>query len=542
MAGAVAAGVAQSLACIPLAVLLRRVFDVILPARDLTGLWIAVGELLALQAGTLLLMWWIRTTTLRVSQDVLTALRRDCIAHLYQLPREFHTSADMEHLHVTMVYETQYMDAMNTALTAAILPASLSSLALLLVLFRTEPRFAIIIAVSAPALFVANRAMTRRVWFGQELLRQAFENFSRGVRFCLSAMDLTKSQAAEEGELTRQTRTLENLRRVALDLTRLDTGQQMIQSALLLMSTLSVLLAGGWAVAKGSLTGGQMMAFYVVAALFAAQARTLVEAVPAVRMGMRAFRQVSEMLSTGAREPYQGTDPVHEIRELRMENAGFAYPGGPPLIEGCNLAVKRGETVAILGANGSGKSSLMFLFSGFYRPRSGALFVNDRPYEQTDMRSLRSRMAIVPQHPFLFAGSVRENLTYGVEDAPEEAIREALEQADAADFIAELPEGLGTGIGELGVRLSGGQRQRLVIARALLRRPDLLILDEPTNHLDEEGIATLMRNLAHLPFRPAVIIISHEWRVLRHTSRALHLSEGRLQESASELTSVSGPQ
>ena len=540
MAGAVAAGVAQSLACIPLAMLLRRVFDVILPARDLTGLWIAVGELLALQAITLLLMWWIRTTTLQVSQDVLTTLRRDCIRLLYELPREFHTTADMEHLHVTMVYETQLMDAMNNSLTASILPSSLSAAALFFVLFRTEPGFALIVAVSAPALFVVNRAITRKVWFRQELLRQAFENFSRAVRFCLNAMDLTKSQAAEKGELARQTETIENLRRVALDLTRLDTGQQIIQSALLLASTLTVLLAGGWAVAEGRLTGGQMMAFYVITALFASQARTIVEAIPPVRMGMRAFRQVSELLGIPAREPYQGSECVGEIRELRMQNASFSYPDGPVLIDDCSLTIRRGDTVAILGANGSGKSSLMFLFAGFYRPQRGNLFVNGLPYEQTGMRSLRSRMAIVPQHPFLFAGTVRENLTYGAEDATEEAISEAIGQTGAADFIKELPEGFDTGIGELGVRLSGGQRQRLVIARALLRRPDLLILDEPTNHLDEAGIAGLMHSLGSLPYRPAVMIISHEWRVLRHTSRALYLSEGRLRESTPELPSFSG--
>jgi ABC-type bacteriocin/lantibiotic exporter with double-glycine peptidase domain len=143
-------------------------------------------------------------------------------------------------------------------------------------------------------------------------------------------------------------------------------------------------------------------------------------------------------------------------------------------------------------------------------------------------------MALVPQTPFLFAGTIRANVAYGQDQAPTEAVWEALGWAGAAEFVAQLPGALETLIGERGVRLSGGQRQRLVIARALLRRPELLILDEPTNHLDDDGIASLVENLGRLPFRPAVIIVSHEWRVLRHTSQAWRLTEGRLVETVPE--------
>jgi len=150
------------------------------------------------------------------------------------------------------------------------------------------------------------------------------------------------------------------------------------------------------------------------------------------------------------------------------------------------------------------------------------------------MRSLRARVAVVPQAPFLFADTIRANVGYGVGEISGPAIREALEWAGAASFVNALPDGLDTQIGEQGVRLSGGQRQRLAIARALLRRPDLLILDEPTNHLDEDGVSGLMESLDRLPFRPAVIVVSHEWRVLRHTDEAWRLEDGRLHRAAVE--------
>ncbi|HUI79716.1 MAG TPA: ABC transporter ATP-binding protein [Bryobacteraceae bacterium] len=530
LCGITAAGFAQSFAYIPLAALLRRTFDVVLPARDTSGLLLAIGGLLGIQVGTLLLAWWTRMAALRASQEVVSRLRQESIQRLYELPRGFHTSVDAERLHVTLVYETNWIESMNNALAANLLPAALSAMVLFLLLFWTEPRYALIIGVSAPALFTLNRMMTRKAWFRQERLRQAFEEFARGVRFAIGAMDLTKSQAAERIEMKRQGNNVENLRQVSLDLSRFDSGQQLFQSALLLASTLAVLLAGGWAIAQGRATSGQIMAFYVFAALFASQARTIVEAVPAIRMGLRAFARVAGVLRVPEREPYQGAVPVGAIHQLCAKNLSFAY-GDKAIFEDASIDIQRGERISLIGANGSGKSTLLFLILGFYRPRCGALFVNGRPYDEIDIHALRSRMAIVPQIPFLFAANVRDNVSYGAGAVSDEAIWEALSWAGARPFVSELPQGLDSEIGEQGVRLSGGQRQRLVIARALLRRPDLLILDEPTNHLDENGIAGLMHTLERLPFRPAVIIISHEARVLRHTDRAWRLVAGRLEEA-----------
>jgi ABC-type bacteriocin/lantibiotic exporter with double-glycine peptidase domain len=303
---------------------------------------------------------------------------------------------------------------------------------------------------------------------------------------------------------------------------------------MILTATLAVLLAGGWAAAGGRITRGEIMAFYVVAALFAGQARIIVDSIPAVRMGMRAFRQVADLLAIPEREPYSGTEEVASIEELRLDDVSFGYGSAEPLIERVHFAVRRGERVAVVGANGSGKSTLLYLIAGFYRPRQGAISVNGVSYDRVSMQSLRVRMAIVAQNPFLFGGTVRENVAYGSPETSPEAVWEALRWAGAEDFVAQLPEGLNALIGDNGVRLSGGQRQRLVIARALLRRPDLLILDEPTNHLDDAGIASLIGSLDGVPFRPAVIVISHEWRVLRHATRAWRIRGHDLVETALE--------
>jgi ATP-binding cassette subfamily B protein len=532
------AGLAQSFAWIPGAAILRRIFDQILPAgaaKETLGLfWIAVAELMALQLAGLLLAWWIRITALRLSQDVLATLRTRSVEHFYLLPRAFHTQADVEKLHITLVHETGIIDIMNNAVTTQMLPGAGGALVLFWILVRIEPVYAVVLAVVAPALFMLNRMTARHAWLRQERVRRAWETFSRGVRFMIQAFELTRLHAAEKFEISRQTLNIRELRGISLELNRFDAGQQVLQGFLLLTCTLGALLAGGWSVAAGHATRGQVMVFYVTAALFAVQVRAIVESIPPVRRGLQSFGELDALMHATEREPYQGTQAVGAIESVRMEDAWFRYREDAPVLSGAAFEIRRGEQIALIGANGAGKSTIAHLITGLYRPARGGLFVNGVAYDGVDIRSLRARMAILPQNPFLFPGTIRDNLTYGSRAFGDREVRQALAWSGASGFVDELPHGLDAEIGEHGILLSGGQRQKLVLARALLRQPDFMIFDEPTNHLDEEGITTLLHNLARLPFQPAVLMISHDPVAIRHASRAWRLEGGCLREEALE--------
>ena len=251
LAGITLAGLVQSFAYVPMAGLLKWIFDDVLGPRGNGRLGLAMGGLLAVQLGSLGLAYWIRIKALRVNHDVLSRLRMASLERLYQLPRSFYTGVDMDHLHVTLVHETTYIDAMNNALTVQFLPSGLSALVLFAILFWIDPKYALIIAVAAPAIFVGNRLMTRQAWFHQEGLRRAFEDFSRRVRFAITSMELTRAQAAEATELRRQAGSVQELRRVSLDLNRFDAVQQLAQGGILLSATLLVLIAGGYSLAQG---------------------------------------------------------------------------------------------------------------------------------------------------------------------------------------------------------------------------------------------------------------------------------------------------
>jgi ATP-binding cassette subfamily B protein len=531
------AGLAQSFSWIPGATILRRIFDQILPSGDLPAhsavpFWIAAAELMGLQMAALLLAWWIRTRALLVSQDVLATLRTYAIEHFYLLPREFHTQADAERLHLTLANETSLIDNMNVAVTTQLLPGACGALVLFWILMRIEPLYAAVLAVLIPALFVLNRAAQRHAWFRQENLRLAWLAYSRGVRFMIQAFDLTRSNSAEDFEISRQTRNVQQLRDTALELNRYDAAQQVLQGFLLMTCTLGALFAGGWLAAGGHATRGDVMVFYAAAALFAVQARSIVDSVPPIRRGLRAFGELDALMHATEREPYKGTQSVGAINNIRIENAWFQYREDAPLLCGASLEIRRGEQIALIGANGSGKSTIVHLITGLYRPASGGLFVNGQAYDAVDMLSLRDRMAVLPQNPFLFPGTVRDNLTYGIARCEDDSVWQALEWSGAADFVNEMPGQLEAAIGELGILLSGGQRQKLALARALLRKPDFLIFDEPTNHLDEAAITILLHNIALLPFHPAVLIISHDPVAVRHTSAAWRLEGGSLREAA----------
>ena len=168
----------------------------------------------------------------------------------------------------------------------------------------------------------------------------------------------------------------------------------------------------------------------------------------------------------------------------------------------------------------------MHLILGFYRPQAGVLYCDGRPYDEVDLSCVRRAIGFVPQNPQLFSGSIRENIAYGMPEASLQQIRRAASLALADEFIAKLPDGYETSIGDDGMRLSGGQRQRIAIARALLREPKVLVLDEPTNHLDIRAVTRLMENLRTLESQLALLLVSHDNDVIRYADDVYEIENG----------------
>jgi ATP-binding cassette subfamily B protein len=220
--------------------------------------------------------------------------------------------------------------------------------------------------------------------------------------------------------------------------------------------------------------------------------------------------------------------------DFTFQDVSFSYHGGDkPALRDFSLDIRAGDSVAVVGESGAGKSTLMNLIIGFHRPTSGRILLDGSDMETLDLRTYRRHLAVVPQATVLFSGSVRDNIAYGMPDVTDSQIAHAVELANAAEFVREMPQGLDTLIGENGAKLSGGQRQRIAIARALVRNPRVILLDEATSSLDVYSESLVQQAIERLLEGRTTFVVAHRLSTIRKCRRIVVMREGRCVESGS---------
>jgi subfamily B ATP-binding cassette protein MsbA len=247
---------------------------------------------------------------------------------------------------------------------------------------------------------------------------------------------------------------------------------------------------------------------------------------PGLAAGERAFELLDAPIEVVDR---RDAAPFPGFRDaIRFERVGFAYGGGTPVLEEVELSIRPGEVVALVGPSGAGKSTLADLVPRFHDPTAGRITLDGVDLRVLRLAELRGMLGIVTQETILFHDTVRHNIAYGIADAPHEEVEAAARAANAHEFIAALPEGYDTVLGEKGTRLSGGQRQRIAIARALLRNPPLLILDEATSALDTESERLVQQAIDEVMEHRAVLVIAHRLSTVRRADQIVVLEGGRI--------------
>ncbi len=281
----------------------------------------------------------------------------------------------------------------------------------------------------------------------------------------------------------------------------------------------------------GTLTPGAFVTFVIYAQQFVWPIIRLGDVVDDYERAKTAGLRVDELLS---REPViddqpDATDLTVTDGAVAFEDVTFAY-GDRPVIGGVDVSVEGGTTVGVVGPTGAGKSTLLKLLPRLYDVDEGAVRIDGQDVREVTLRSLRRSIGYVSQEPFLFYGTVAENIRYGTFDATDAELERAAEQAQAAEFIRNLPDGFDTLVGERGVKLSGGQRQRLAIARTMLKDPEILILDEATSAVDTETEALIQASLQDFAADRTTFVIAHRLSTVRNADRVLVLDDGRVVE------------
>ncbi|MDZ4376428.1 MAG: ABC transporter ATP-binding protein [Phenylobacterium sp.] len=310
--------------------------------------------------------------------------------------------------------------------------------------------------------------------------------------------------------------------------------------------TVAVIVAGAVRVAQGELGVAGLLTFLLCVAVLIDPIQRAVNFVRLWQQGYTGFQRVMEVLETkpDIRDAAHAR-PLDRARgDVSFRQVSFAYrPGGPPVLRDLSLDIRAGEFVALVGASGVGKSTLCALLPRFYDVTSGQVLVDGHDVRDLTLESLRRNIGLVQQDVYLFAGSVLENLRYGRPDATPAEIEAAARRACAHDFIAALPEGYDTDIGERGVRLSGGQKQRLTIARAFLKDPPILIFDEATSALDNESERAVQQALGDLTQARTTLVIAHRLSTVRNADRIVVLTEAGIAEQGrhDDLITADGP-
>jgi ATP-binding cassette subfamily B protein/subfamily B ATP-binding cassette protein MsbA len=400
------------------------------------------------------------------------------------------------------------------------------------IVFAWNSRLALILlTLIAPMAFASFLWIgpIRKVW--QFYFRRKGELDSR-ISETFGGIRVVRAFQREEAEELRYAASQHALARLNLHGVRFTTVVHILWSVLIPLANVAVLYFGGRMLLDGRATLGQIAGLMGYTGMLMGPVYMIVQTFGDLQKSLAAVDRVFDHL----REPDEVHDPPDaveapaQVRDIRFDHVDFGYVGERLVIQNFSLVVPCGATVAFVGASGAGKSTLADLVARFYQPTGGQLLLNGIPFEHIRLHSYRRLLGIVAQDVFLFDGTIAENLAYGRPDATRDEIVAAAIEANAHDFISDLPEGFDTMIGERGAKLSGGQRQRLSIARAIVADPQILILDEATSALDTESERLIQEALERLEVNRTTFVIAHRLSTIAHADVIVVLDKGRIVE------------
>ncbi|MFJ9121447.1 ABC transporter ATP-binding protein [Streptomyces sp. NPDC102394] len=464
-----------------------------------------------------------------------TALRSALCTRMQQLSIGYHSRVSAGVLQAKVVRDVETVEQMvqQTAETGLGALTVLTG-GLVIIAVRT-PEFVPVFVIVVPAAALVVARLRARLRTHNERFRHEVETLSSRVSEMTRLIPVTRAHGLEGKALHRMDGTLSRLLTSGM---RLDLVNGRFGSlAWVVLNVVGVLVLAGAALVSyydvWGVTPGDVVMLSAFLATLTNSTTTLAGLAPVITKGLESVRSVGEVLQAPELEDNEGRAEVTSVRgAVVFENVAHAYEDGDrPAVREFGLSVRPGETVALVGASGAGKSTVLNLVIGFIRPTAGRLLLDGTDINTLDLRTYRRFVSVVPQESILFDGTIRENVAYGMDDADEESVRAALRDANALEFVDRLPQGLDTLVGERGARLSGGQRQRLAIARALIRDPRVLILDEATSALDTRSEALVQQALVRLLRGRTTFVVAHRLSTVRGADRIVVMGEGRILET-----------
>ena len=533
VAGAVASGLLWQTGAVAAPLIVKYAIDHGVVARDRHAMliWLAallcVG-LLEVVAGGLRHIFAIRNRSAadrRVRDAIFAhALRLDAAYHDRVGPGELMSRASSDAEHVDRL-----MDSIGHTIGYA-----LTVVAVAIVMLALDVRLALVVLIPLPLVSVAAWLYSQRYDQRTRRLQEAWAGAATLVEETVSGIRIVKGLGAGHPLSDRFRRRSDEIVSRALAVARLDAVFNPVLETLPLIGIVAVLWFGGRRVIAGDLSLGSFVAFNAYVVMLVWPLRVLGQRVSTLQKALAASARITEVLEVEPRlrEPRHPVSPAKPVRgDVRLEAVRFGHEGDRPILDGLDLHLRPGESVALVGATGSGKSTVAGLLARLYDPDGGRVVLDGHDLRELRLADVRQAVALVFEETFLFTESVRENIRVGRPDADDDAVAEAARLAGAAEFVAALPQGYETVLGERGFSLSGGQRQRIAIARAILADPAVLVLDDATSAVDATKEHEIRAALAEVMSGRTTLVIAHRPATIALADRVAVLDEGRIAES-----------
>jgi ATP-binding cassette subfamily B protein/subfamily B ATP-binding cassette protein MsbA len=493
---------------------------------------IDLGRTLALLCAALVAQTAFDILVAIVSADaagrILAGLRGEAYEHVQSLPVSYHESHRSGDLMSLVSWEVQNLSTFLSSTLAQLPGTVMTAVGAVMLLFLIDPGLALVVPLLVPVFYIGMRLLGRRLRTLGGAVREAEADVFQFAESDLSMVPAIKAYAVEDYHRLRYEAAIERARRLKLNQARITAFIGPVTVLLAALAAIALLVAGGTpGTGAGDRSPAELFAFLFYTALLTRPVGSLAGLYGQYQVTRGTMLRLEDVFSAPSEPGYAATGTATRAEgAIALAGVDFAYPGRPPVLCGLDLAVAAGEIVALTGANGVGKSTIINLLLRFHEPDAGRITLDGTDITTIDVRAYRRQFGYVPQRPLLLDGTILDNIVFGMDDAAPEQIERAARLAQAWDFLNALPEGLATRIGDDGVRLSGGQRQRIALARALLRDPPIYIFDEATSMYDLEGEAAFVEDCVKALAGRTVILITHRPASLALADRIIELTPG----------------